>query len=395
MVDDGKESKGEATVALEVTVDASLAEVAQATAEGSDNTTTPPGVCVGVLRSEGGVSILRIASAGERQAGSGNPCTTDDIWHMGSCTKAMTATLAAVLIESGAVAGYDVTVGQAKAQSGAGFDSSFDDVTLEQLLCHAGGVPAAGDAWNLAWSLDCYTEAGPTTPMTNQRAQYLSAVLAQGCTGAGAYSYSNEGYTLAAYMLEIFCGQPYEALLQAQIFDPLGMTTAGFGASGAPDPPRKSGFAISDAQAAAFPWGHGSQSNWEPKDPRQRGADNPMAITPAGRVHCSMQDWARFIVVHINREAASSLLGLSSQTFDAMHRKHEAGDYCRGGFIPCKKGWQKGDLCITHMGSNTSNMCSVWATEGCASMVCTNHGNCASAIDSAHVALIGMFGSRS
>ena len=132
---------------------------------------------------------------------------------------------------------------------------------------------------------------------------------------------------------------------------------------------------------------------WAPKDPREAGSDNPKAITPAGRVHCTMADWARFITVHVDKQLASTLLGITESTWEAMHKRHEPSnsDYCRGGFIWCKRGWQSGNLCITHMGSNTLNKASVWATEGKASLVFTNHGAGDAAIDNAHGVQIGMF----
>lgn len=65
------------------------------------------------------------------------------------------------------------------------------------------------------------------------------------------------------------------------------MSTADFGAAGAPDGwETKDGF---DSDAVAnFPWGHGSSGNWEPYKPTETGSDNPRAITPAGRLLCSM-----------------------------------------------------------------------------------------------------------
>lgn len=41
------------------------------------------------------------AAAGVRKWGESAPVTTNDIFHIGSCTKAMTATLTAMLIEEG------------------------------------------------------------------------------------------------------------------------------------------------------------------------------------------------------------------------------------------------------------------------------------------------------
>ena len=46
------------------------------------------------------------------------------------------------------------------------------------------------------------------------------------------------------------------------------------------------------------PWGHGEQSGWVAKDPREGNSDNPKVVNPAGRVHCSMADWARNMLIN-------------------------------------------------------------------------------------------------
>ena len=53
----------------------------------------------------------KIWIAGERLAGSGIPVSAQDIWHLGSITKSMTATLVARLVELDAVR-WDDTVGE-------------------------------------------------------------------------------------------------------------------------------------------------------------------------------------------------------------------------------------------------------------------------------------------
>jgi CubicO group peptidase (beta-lactamase class C family) len=48
-----------------------------------------------------GEGVIVIASAGERKAGSGIAFSTNDVVHLGSCTKAMTATMLATLVAEG------------------------------------------------------------------------------------------------------------------------------------------------------------------------------------------------------------------------------------------------------------------------------------------------------
>src|SRR5262249_44661029 len=57
-----------------------------------------PGAVAAVFR---GGRLVAIGSVGVRKAGSPEPFTINDTVHIGSCTKAMTATLLAMLVEEG------------------------------------------------------------------------------------------------------------------------------------------------------------------------------------------------------------------------------------------------------------------------------------------------------
>src|SRR5262245_22762609 len=57
-----------------------------------------PALAAAVVRADGPV---RVGAVGVRQAGRPEKVTADDRFHLGSCTKAMTATLCARLVEQG------------------------------------------------------------------------------------------------------------------------------------------------------------------------------------------------------------------------------------------------------------------------------------------------------
>ena len=54
---------------------------------------------------------IDLAVSGVRKLGDPTPAETSDLWHMGSCTKAMTATMIAYLIEQGDLR-WDLTDGR-------------------------------------------------------------------------------------------------------------------------------------------------------------------------------------------------------------------------------------------------------------------------------------------
>lgn len=68
-----------------------------------------PGIAV-LAAKNGEIQILDIA--GMRDTETGDPLKTDDLFHLGSCTKAMTATLAASIIEDGLLS-WDTTLAKA------------------------------------------------------------------------------------------------------------------------------------------------------------------------------------------------------------------------------------------------------------------------------------------
>merc|ERR1712194_80514 len=98
---------------------------------------------------------------------------------------------------------------------------------------------------------------------------------------------------MAGLMAEAACGQSFEALLSEHVMQPLMGEIAGGAASwgiGA------AGHEIEDVTSRRnVPWGHGAQSNWKPKDPKDLNADNPAALTPAGRLNATVEAWARFL----------------------------------------------------------------------------------------------------
>src|ERR1051326_2731240 len=66
------------------------------------------GIAAAVLRGE---RIIAQGAAGVRKRGTAERITLDDRFHLGSCTKAMTATLVAMLVEEGKL-NWTTTLGQ-------------------------------------------------------------------------------------------------------------------------------------------------------------------------------------------------------------------------------------------------------------------------------------------
>ena len=87
-----------------------------------------------------GVQVRDTAVAGVRARGSTNPVRLDDLWHIGSLTKAMTATLAARLVERG-VLGWGTTVGGVFPDFVGVIRDEYEDVRLDELMYHTSRLP--------------------------------------------------------------------------------------------------------------------------------------------------------------------------------------------------------------------------------------------------------------
>jgi CubicO group peptidase (beta-lactamase class C family) len=209
--------------------------------------------------------ILEAAAVGLRAIGHGEEVTVDDRWHLGSLTKAMTSTLAAVLVEDGLIT-WDATV--AEVFPALAVRPEYRTVRLDDLLSHTGGVHTditRAPSWSrLGASPD---------PLPVQRRLLVSELLNLDSDATrGMYAYSNGGYVVAGAMLEQMTGEDWEGLITRRLFSPLGMASTGFGAPGSPGAPDQ-------------PWGHATVDRSLTALEPGPGADNPAAIGPAGTVH--------------------------------------------------------------------------------------------------------------
>ena len=85
------------------------------------------------------------AALGVRALGSHpEPVTTNDRWHIGSDTKAFTATLIARLVEKG-VMHFDDTLAASFPAFAEAMDPAYRTITVTQLLSHTAGLPPLTD----------------------------------------------------------------------------------------------------------------------------------------------------------------------------------------------------------------------------------------------------------
>jgi CubicO group peptidase (beta-lactamase class C family) len=331
-----------------------------------------PGMAAAVIEHD---RVVAIGCSGVRERGKSDAITASDQFHLGSDTKAMTATLIAMLVEEGKLK-WTTTVGESFTD--IPMDPHWKPITLEQLLWHRGGVPmdlSEDWLWEHLWQFK-------GTP-TEARMALVTGVLKHPPKFPGKYSYANGGYAMAGAMAERVTGRSWEDLMREKLFVPLGMTSAGFGAPGTKD-------------AIDEPRGH--KEDGTPVEPGP-GADNPVAIGPAGIVHCTISDWAKFVILHLRGDLGDAKL-IKPESFKKLHEPGPGLEerYAMGWLVPTRP-WAKGPggkgTVLTHAGSNTLWYCVVWIApeRDFAVLVACNQGGkkAASACDVAASAMIEQF----
>lgn len=170
--------------------------------------------------------IVAASAVGARLLNSDRKVTVNDRFHLGSDTKAMTATLGGMAVEAGKLR-WDSTIGDVLGAKVTGIDPKLAAVTLEQLLSHTGGIPSDTDEiLNLYFTGDAFKSDLPT-----QRLRLLNAWKNHApATKPGAeFHYANLGYVIAGAMIETALGVSWEELMINRIFTPLRLSTAGIG----------------------------------------------------------------------------------------------------------------------------------------------------------------------
>jgi len=321
--------------------------------------------------------LAALGAVGVRKAGTDVAVTRGDAFHIGSCTKAMTATLLAILIERGKLR-WDTKLAEALPDLAKRMHPGYRGVTVRHLLCHRAGLVANTPPGK---SFGEYLRL-PGTDI-QQRLAYVGSVLEvppQAAPGE-KYIYSNAGYAVAGALAERVTQTAWQKLMREMIFEPLGMKTAGFGAMGTPG-------------KIDQPWQHVVKDGKHHPIGPGRGSDNPMVIGPAGRVHCSLGDWAKFVAAHLNGPKGRSCpLRLKPETWRILHEPPFDGAYAMGWAVAGRI-WGGGDV-LTHAGSNTMSYAVVWMApkRDFAVLVATNQGSkpAPKACDEAAAALIRRF----
>ncbi|QSE97647.1 serine hydrolase domain-containing protein [Fulvivirga lutea] len=282
-----------------------------------------PGAGVSIISKD---SVLDFAVSGVRIWNSSTSIQTDDAFHLGSCTKSMTAALAGSLVDEGKIS-YKTKLIEVFPDLVDSIHADYHFVTLIELLSHTSGIAANASDW---WA---YEEL----EIRERRLALLKEnLLNTSPHKKGQFIYSNLGFMVAACMLERVTGNSWEELIRIYIFNKLDMFSAGFGP------------VINKGDYNA-PTGHiRKNGSWRPSY-----GDNAEALGPAGRVHANLIDWSKFIQEHLKLPNESKL------SASYLHQIQSSSNSYKLGWRIVERKWG-GERVYTHNGSNTMWYSVVW-----------------------------------
>jgi len=251
-----------------------------------------PGLAVAVVH-DGSVVFAR--GFGLRDVENDLPVTPETVFPIGSATKPFTATSVALLVDDGKL-DLDEPLLDRVPDFRLFEDYATLHTTARDLLCHRTGLPGVYD---LVWL---------TTPMS--RAELLGR-LRHMQANAGfreRFQYSNLGFTAAGVVVERISGMGWEDFVRQRIFEPLGMERTGFTV---PENPSAEGWALpyrvvrGEVVPVAFRGGV--------------AFDNVSAIGPAGSIASTVEDLARWVLLHLEGGTFQGKRLVSERMLTEMH----------------------------------------------------------------------------
>ena len=258
-----------------------------------------PALAGAIVTSQG---IVAVGAVGKRKYGDTTPVTLDDQFHLGSDTKSMTATLLAIFIEEGKLS-WGTTLAQALPELAETMHPAYREVTIEQILAHRAGfrhdIQKSQEA-----RAELYRLPGTLREQRWAKAKEILQEPPEFQPGS-QFQYSNLGYVIAGVVAERSGDASWEELMTQRLFVPLGMSTCGFGAMGAPG-------------KVDQPWQHTFDGKQHVALEPGPMSDNPLLIGPAGAAHCSMGGWGKYLASHLQGERGQGGV-LKAETYKKLH----------------------------------------------------------------------------
>ena len=264
--------------------------------------------------------VTEIGVSGLRHIGEPERVQADDTWLIGSCTKPMTVTLIARLVDRQLLS-WTAPLSAMMPDLMQNMRPEYRSVTLIQLLSHRSGLGIGDEKLGNRFFSD-------TRALPEQRLAFATLGLQQPPVAAPGteFHYSNIGFVVAAAIAERVTGASYENLMHNEVFEHLGMLSAGFG------PPHQGGISGHvNGRAAA------------------RTDSAPPLFGPTGFVHVSLNDWAKFCLDQLAGAKGRGRM-LSAASYRLMQSALPGADEGLGWGIDATIRGRKGPV-LEHTGS--------------------------------------------
>ena len=173
-----------------------------------------PGCAIAAVRDG---QLVLAAGWGQRDLDTKLPVTSDTLFAIGSTTKAFTAATVGALVDDGLLES-ERPVRDYVPQLRLSDPVVTDRLTVVDLLSHRSGLPRHEMVW--------LGHPGRSRADVIRRLRFLplSKDLRQ------AFQYSNLGYLMAGYAVEVLSGTPWEDYLRSRLLAPLGMARSNLSA---------------------------------------------------------------------------------------------------------------------------------------------------------------------
>lgn len=291
------------------------------------------GIAALVIRSN---TIVGVAAAGVSRQEGGHALKSTDLFHLGSTTKAITATMIARLVEANKLS-WTTTALEIFPELTQVMHPAFRHITLEQLLSHHAGVPSF-DTFTVTLLKNTWPKPLPHLRGTEaqQRSDFAAWVLRRRPAvppGTEAL-YSNADFAIAAAMAERRTKSRWEDLVTSQVLEPLGIHAI-------------FGFPLSADRNE--PWGH---VEYKKRFVAVPGGvvELPSYLLPAGGMSMALADYARFLQMNLKGLRGEDSGFLSATTIARLHSSPMHDHYALGWGVS----QINGVLSSTHSGSDGS-----------------------------------------
>lgn len=245
-----------------------------------------PGVAVAVVFED---RLVYLKGAGVKEVGKADPVTADTIFPLSSCSKTLTATVLAMLVDDVNVKiGWDDPVRKHLPWFKLADPLANDNVTLRDLLSHRTGLGAHEPLWY-------------RTPLTMEERVRRLAFIEPSHAFRTTFQYQAIAFGAAGLAGAQAASTTWEDMMQRRLFKPLDMKTAsavypGDGKADYASPHRRTGQRM--AVIERYPY------------------DQP---DPAASVHASVRDLSKFLRFQLNGGLAQGRRILSTKNLLETH----------------------------------------------------------------------------